>query len=90
MQYFLHVGISREFGYEEEEFFFNGDTLKSMFHGIVSTVRYYASRANYADAWDARAELFNEATGDYICTIVATADGESEIYREMWDECYCC
>lgn len=70
--YFLHIGIDREFGYEEEEFFFYG-VLGEIFHEIMSTVRYYASENNYPDAWQADGELFDEDTGTYLCGITATA-----------------
>ena len=71
--YFLHIDITREFSHEEEEFFFYGNDLGEIFHEIMGTVRYYASVENYTDAWSANAELYNEDTGMYLCSLVATA-----------------
>lgn len=80
--YFLHIGIDREFGYEEEEFFFYGD-LGKIFHEVMSTVRYYASEKNYADAWQADARLYNEDTGMYLCNITAAAYNKGiKVFRD--------
>ena len=85
--YFLHIGIDREFGYEEEEFFFYGNDLARIFHEIMSTVRYYASTENYPDAWQADAELFNDDNGTYLCSITATAYNKGiKVFREVWND----
>lgn len=81
--YFLHIEITREFGHEEEEFFFYGNDLGDIFHEIVSTVRYYASTENYADAWQADARLYNEDTGMYLCNITAAVYNKGiKVFRD--------
>lgn len=82
--YFLHIGVDAEFGYREEEFFFYGNDLSEIFHEIMSTVRYYASQRNYPDAWQADAEVFNDDTGTYLCSITAAAYNDGiKVFREM-------
>lgn len=84
--YFLTIGIDREYGYEEEEFFFYGNDLGDIFHEIMSTVRYYASTKNYADAWSAEARLYNEDAGTYLCNIVATSYNPGiSVFRDEWE-----
>lgn len=81
--YFLHIEITREFGHEEEEFFFYGNDLGDIFHEIVSTVRYYASTENYSDAWQADARLYNEDTGMYLCNITAAVYNKGiKVFRD--------
>ena len=81
--YFLHIEITREFGHEEEEFFFYGNDLGEVFHEMMSTVRYYASTENYADAWQADARLYNEDTGMYLCNITAAAYNKGiKVFRD--------
>ena len=85
--YFLHIEITRDFGHEEEEFFFYGNDLGEIFHEIMSTVRYYASQRNYPDAWQADAEVFNDDTGTYLCSITAAAYNKGiKVFREVWDD----
>lgn len=84
--YFLHVEIDAD-EYREEEFFFYGNNLGEIFHEIMSTVRYYASQRNYPDAWQADAEVFNDDTGTYLCSItVATYNDGIKVFREMWND----
>ena len=84
--YFLHIGVDAEFGYREEEFFFYGNDLSEIFHEIMSTVRYYASQRNYPDAWQADAEVFNDDTGTYLCSITAAAHNKGiKVFRENYD-----
>lgn len=85
--YFLHIGVDAEFGYREEEFFFYGNDLGEIFHEIMSTVRYYASQRNYPDAWQADAEVFNDDTGTYLCSITAAAYNKGiKVFREAWND----
>jgi len=85
--YFLHIGVDAEFGYREEEFFFYGNNLGEIFHEIMSTVRYYASQRNYPDAWQADAEVFNDNTGTYLCSITAAAYNKGiKVFREAWND----
>ena len=85
--YFLHIGIDAEFGYREEEFFFYGNDLGEIFHEIMSTVRYYASQRNYPDAWQADAEVFNDDTGTYLCSLTAAAYNNGiKVFREVWND----
>lgn len=85
--YFLHIGVDAEFGYREEEFFFYGNNLGEIFHEIMSIVRYYASQRNYPDAWQADAEVFNDDTGTYLCSITATAYNKGiKVFREAWND----
>ena len=85
--YFLHIGVDAEFGYREEEFFFYGNDLSEIFHEIMSTVRYYASQRNYPDAWQADAEVFNDDTGTYLCSITAAAYNKGiKVFREVWND----
>lgn len=85
--YFLHIGVDAEFGYREEEFFFYGNDLGEIFHEIMSTVRYYASQRNYPDAWQADAEVFNDDTGTYLCSITAAAYNNGiKVFREAWND----
>lgn len=73
MKYFVHFTIWRNLGgISEEEFFFNG-CLGDAFHDIMSTTRYYASREVDEDAWDVEAVVYNDVTGEYICTLRAAA-----------------
>lgn len=82
--YFLHIGVDAEFGYREEEFFFYGNDLSEIFHEIMSTVRYYASQRNYPDAWQADAEVFNDDTGMYLCSLTAAAYNDGiKVFREV-------
>lgn len=84
--YFLHIEIDKEFSHEEEEFFFYGNDLSEIFHEIMSTVRYYASVNNYADAWRAEARLYNEDAGTYLCNIVATSYNPGiSVFRDEWE-----
>lgn len=72
--YFVRFDVDHEIGgHSVEEYFFRGEGLGSVFHDIMSTTRYYASRNNYIDAWDARANVYNDDSGEYICTVVAAA-----------------
>lgn len=85
--YFLHIGVDAEFGYREEEFFFYGNDLSEIFHEIMSTVRYYASQRNYPDAWQADAEVFNDDTGTYLCSLTAAAYNKGiKVFREAWND----
>lgn len=82
-KYFLHIEITRDFGHEEEEFFFSGNDLSDIFHEMMSTVRYYASTENYADAWQADAEVFNDDTGTYLCSLTAAAYNKGiKVFRD--------
>lgn len=82
-KYFLHIEITRDFGHEEEEFFFYGNDLGEVFHEMMSTVRYYASTENYADAWQADAEVFNDDTGTYLCSLTAAAYNKGiKVFRD--------
>lgn len=85
--YFLHVGVDTEFGYREEEFFFYGNDLSEIFHEIMSTVRYYASQRNYPDAWQADAEVFNDDTETYLCSLTAATYNKGiKVFREAWND----
>ncbi len=88
-KYFLHIDITKEYRNEEEEFFFSGNDLGEIFHEITSTVRYYASRDNYEDAWQADGFLFDDGTGKYICSITACVYNHGiSIYRDEWEVDY--
>ena len=53
----------------------------------MSTVRYYASQRNYPDAWQADAEVFNDDTGTYLCSITAAAYNKGiKVFREVWND----
>ena len=83
--YFLHIEIDNEFSHEEEEFFFYGNDLGEIFHEIMSTVRYYANTEICPDAWQADAELYNEDSGTYLCSITAAAYNKGiKVFRD-WE-----
>lgn len=68
--YFAHIDATMEYGFLEEEFMYT-KPLREVVKDVVSTTRYYASKHNFSDAWQAEAEIWDDDEHKYICTIIA-------------------